>query len=135
MTESLSERALILAPLGRDAAVAASMLGEIGIEAHIVGSVRELEQALRDGAGFVIGTEEALRTADLHGLAQWLAAQPEWSDMPFVLLTSRGGGLEQNPAAARYLETLGNVTFLERPFHPTTLVSVARAALRSRRRQ
>ncbi len=30
---------------------------------------------------------------------------------------------------------LGNVSFLERPFHPTTLASVARAALRSRRRQ
>ncbi|MGG2362352.1 hypothetical protein ACE4Z5_25760, partial [Salmonella enterica] len=29
----------------------------------------------------------------------------------------------------------GNVTFLERPFHPTTLVSVVQTALRSRRRQ
>ena len=33
------------------------------------------------------------------------------------------------------LELLGNVTFLERPFHPTTLVSLARAALRARMRQ
>jgi signal transduction histidine kinase/ActR/RegA family two-component response regulator len=30
---------------------------------------------------------------------------------------------------------LGNVTFLERPFHPTTLISLARSALRGRRRQ
>jgi C4-dicarboxylate-specific signal transduction histidine kinase len=30
---------------------------------------------------------------------------------------------------------LGNVTFLERPFHPTTLVSVVQTSLRSRRRQ
>ena len=30
---------------------------------------------------------------------------------------------------------LGNVTFLERPFHPTTLVSLAQSALRGRRRQ
>jgi PAS domain S-box-containing protein len=51
------------------------------------------------------------------------------------LLTQRGGGLERNPAAARHLEILGNVTFLERPFHPTTLISVARSALRGRRRQ
>jgi signal transduction histidine kinase len=50
-------------------------------------------------------------------------------------LTERGGGLERNPAAQRFLETLGNVTFLERPFHPTTLVSLACAALRARRRQ
>jgi PAS domain S-box-containing protein len=131
----LSEKALILAPLGRDALVAKTMLAEIGVGAHICGSLAEVEANLARGAGFVITTEEALRTADLHGLSAWIEAQPEWSDMPFVLLTSRGGGLEQNPAAGRYLDVLGNVTFLERPFHPTTLVSVARSALRARRRQ
>ncbi|HEY0113231.1 MAG TPA: response regulator [Allosphingosinicella sp.] len=135
MGKCLSERALILAPLGRDSAVAASILGEIQVETQIVGSLPELCDALVEGAGFVITTEEALRTAALNSLSEWLGAQPEWSDMPFVLLTSRGGGLEQNPAATRYLETLGNVTFLERPFHPTTLISVARSALRARRRQ
>ena len=51
------------------------------------------------------------------------------------MLTARGGGLERNPGAVRLLETLGNVTFLERPFHPTTLVSLARAARRARLRQ
>ena len=33
------------------------------------------------------------------------------------------------------MEALGNVAFLERPFHPTTLVSVVRTAIRARRRQ
>ena len=68
-------------------------------------------------------------------LNAWLEAQPEWSDFPFILLTRRGGGIERNPAAARLLGTLGNVTFLERPFHPTTLISLAQSALRGRRRQ
>ena len=81
-------------------------------------------------------TEEALHTVDLHPLADWIDAQPEWSDFPFVLLTRRGGGIERNPlghfAAPK---TLGNVTFLERPFHPTSLVSLAQSALRGRRRQ
>jgi hypothetical protein len=62
----------------------------------------------------------------LTALTAWLDGQEEWSDLPFVLLTFRGDGLERNPAATRYLETLGNVTLLERPFHPTTLVSLAR---------
>ncbi len=68
-------------------------------------------------------------------MSDWLDAQPEWSDFPFVLLTQRGGGLERNPEAGRFLEVLGNVTFLERPFHPTTFVSLAQSALRGRRRQ
>ena len=32
-------------------------------------------------------------------------------------------------------KSLGNVTFIERPFHPTTLVSVVGSAVRGRRRQ
>src|SRR5262249_10337146 len=65
----------------------------------------------------------------------WLTSQPAWSDLPIVLLTNRGGGLERNPVAIRLVDTLGNVTFLERPLHPTTLISVVRTALRRRRRQ
>jgi signal transduction histidine kinase len=131
----VSERALVLAPRGRDAAVAAGILGEAAIKATICPSPVAMLEMLDEGAGFVVVTEEAIATADLRGLADWIEAQEEWSDLPFILLTTRGGGLERNPAAARHLEMLGNVTFVERPFHPTTLISLARAAIRGRRRQ
>jgi signal transduction histidine kinase len=130
-----SERALILAPQGRDAQVATAMLDEADIHSTTCLSIPDLVAQLSAGAGFAIVTEEALHRADLRPLAFWLEAQPEWSDFPFILLTSRGGGLERNPAAARFLKALGNVSFLERPFHPTTLVSLSSSALRGRRRQ
>jgi PAS domain S-box-containing protein len=132
---TLSERALILTPRGRDAAIAAAVLREADLAAKPCTSVPDLVRELDLGAAFVIVTEEALATADLGPLAAWLDDQEEWSDLPFVLLTSGSGGLERNPAAKRYLDVLGNVAFLERPFHPTTLVSLARSALRGRRRQ
>jgi PAS domain S-box-containing protein len=132
---TVSERALVLAPRGRDASIAAAMLEEAGIEATVCPSLPMVIDELDRGAAFVLVTEEAIATADLHPLSAWLGDQEEWSDLPFVLLTSKGGGLERNPAAARHLDLLGNVTFLERPFHPTTLVSLARSALRGRRRQ
>ncbi len=135
MTPSHSERALILAPRGRDAFVAAEMLHETGIDSTVCRDLAALVAELREGAGFALVTEEALLAPELRELDEWLRQQPEWSDFPFVLLTLRGGGIERNPAAGRHLETLGNVTFLERPFHPTTLVSLAQAALRGRRRQ
>jgi signal transduction histidine kinase/ActR/RegA family two-component response regulator len=131
----LSERGLILAPLGRDSEVASGVLSEKGVRSVVCAGIAELVSELRKGAGFALVTEEALHTADLHPLAEWIGDQPEWSDFPFVLLTRRGGDLERNPAALRFLETLGNVTFLERPFHPTSLVSLVTAALRGRRRQ
>ncbi len=132
---TISERGLVLAPRGRDAAIAADILGEGGITATIAASLPAVLEMLDEGAGFVVVTEEAIATTDLRGLAEWIELQEEWSDLPFILLTTRGGGLERNPAAARHLETLGNVTFVERPFHPTTLISLARAAIRARRRQ
>ena len=135
MTSDVSERALVLAPQGRDAMVAASMLAEAGMRGDVVGDLQELVAELQTGAGFSVVTEEALAEGSLRELSDWLDAQPEWSDFPFILLTRRGGGLERNPAAARYLEVLGNAAFLERPFHPTTLVSLAQSALRGRRRQ
>lgn len=134
-TPETSERALVLAPVGRDAQIAAQMLGEAGIHSHACGDLDELCDALEEGAGLAVVTDEALSSGDVRRLSNWLGAQPEWSDFPFVLLTQRGGGLERNPASKRALSLLGNVTFVERPFHPTTLVSLADAALRGRRRQ
>ena len=130
-----SEEALVLAPLGRDAAVASRMLAEAGISARVCADLAELARELERGAGFALVTEEALVEGDLRPVSRWIDAQPEWSDFPFVLLTHRGGGIERNPRAVRNLRLLGNVTFVERPFHPTTLVSLAEAALRGRRRQ
>ncbi len=135
MIPHLSERAVVLAPQGRDAAVACAMLGEAGLRCETAPGLPAFVTLLSAGAGFALITEEALASADLQPLVRWIEEQAEWSDFPFILLTQRGGGLERNPAAGRYLHALGNVTFLERPFHPTTLISLARSALRGRRRQ
>jgi signal transduction histidine kinase/CheY-like chemotaxis protein len=126
--------ALVLAPRGRDAAVAASLIDQAGVPSRVCRDLAELIEALDDDTAFVLMTEEAIRNVDLKPLAQWLAGQPAWSDLPFVLVTDHGGP-ERNPIAARWLDSLGNVSFIERPFHPTTLMSVARSTIRGRRRQ
>ena len=131
----LSERALILAPNGRDGRVAMQLLQAAGLPAEVHENLIALSLEIEKGAGLAIITEEAIQSSDLKALSERLRRQPPWSDFPFVLLTLRGGGPERNPAAARLGEILGNVTFLERPFHPTTFLSVVRTAVRGRRRQ
>ena len=133
--DNLSERVLILAPQGRDAFVAERILSEAGLVAEICSDLSELQGELHLGAGAALLTDDAIHNADLKGLAGWVGTQPPWSDFPFVLLTERGGGLERNPAAERQMGAFGNISFLERPFHPTTLISVLKTALRGRRRQ
>ncbi|SFV06961.1 His Kinase A (phospho-acceptor) domain-containing protein [Methylobacterium sp. 174MFSha1.1] len=132
--DASSEHILILAPHGRDARLAQALLADADLTAVIVQDLPELVDALGETAGAVLVTEEAVRTADLAGLDRWIAGQPAWSDMPFIMLT-RQGGADRNPIATRLSRILGNVSFLERPFHPTTLISVAATALRGRRRQ
>jgi signal transduction histidine kinase/CheY-like chemotaxis protein len=130
-----SERAVILAPTGRDASVAAVLIKEAGYYANICGDLAAMMHEIEGGAGLAVIADEAIKTADLRGLVRWLNDQPSWSDFPIVLLTHQGGGPERNPDAVRLGQVLGNVTFIERPFHPTTLVSVVGSAVRGRRRQ
>jgi PAS domain S-box-containing protein len=134
-TDEAAPAVLLLAPRGRDAQVACALLAEIGLASTICDGVPALAEGLGDDVSFVVVTDEATRGADLRRIAAWVAAQPSWSDLPFIVLTSRGGGPERDPAAGRLSQVLGNVTFVERPFHPTTFVSVARTALRGRLRQ
>jgi signal transduction histidine kinase len=130
-----SQRVVVLAPQGRDARIAAGVLHEGGLSAEIRDDLQGFIEAIAQGAGVAVLTDDAIRNADIKALAEWVQSQPPWSDFPFILLTERGGGLERNPTAARLMQALGNVGFLERPFHPTTLVSVVRTALRGRLRQ
>ncbi|WP_395607403.1 ATP-binding protein [Pseudomonas sp. B22129] len=127
------ERAIILAPLGRDSTLALMMLNEAGYSGIVANSLVTLCEELEDGAGLLIIAAEALRGVDLEPLLEHLHQQPAWSDLPIVLLTHHGGS-EQN-GSTHLSGLLGNVTFLERPFHPVTLISLVSAALRGRRRQ
>ena len=103
--------------------------------ANVCADLAAMMHEIEGGAGLAVIADEAIKTADLRGLVTWLNGQPPWSDFPIVLLTHQGGGPERNPDAARLGQILGNVTFIERPFHPTTLVSIVGSAVRGRRRQ
>ncbi|MHC8386611.1 ATP-binding protein [Pseudomonas sp. MDT2-39-1] len=129
----MSERAIILAPLGRDSQIALMMLNEAGFEGLVTRDLVTLCGELAQGAGLLVISSEALMGCDIAPLLGLIEQQPTWSDLPIVLLTHHGGP-EQNPAS-RLGPQLGNVTFLERPFHPVTLISLVTTALRGRRRQ
>lgn len=121
--------AFILAPAGRDAQVAAVILDEVGIASEVKANLDTLVAEL-DRAACAVVTEEALLRWDRRRIAQWVEVQPPWSDFPFILLSLRGSMPDR-----RLTDLLGNVTVLERPFHPAVLANAVRSALRARRRQ
>ena len=130
-----SERILILAPRGRDAEIASSLLAESGRATQICADIGQLRAGLEKGAALALMTEEAAADSDLSNLSDWISSQPAWSDMPIILLTAHDDVPSRVERATHYQDVLGNVSYLERPFHPTTLVNLARSAIRSRRRQ
>ncbi len=127
------ERALILAPRGRDSQIALMMLNEAGFHGVSCRDLPGLCAEVERGAGLLLISSEALLGSDLEPLIRLLEQQPAWSDLPIVLMTHHGGP-QQDPVS-RFRSQLGNVTFLERPFHPITLISLVTTALRGRRRQ
>ncbi|SEP66933.1 PAS domain S-box-containing protein [Devosia sp. YR412] len=130
-----SERALILAPRGRDGAVAAGLLRDVNKAAKTCDSIAELIAGITEGAGLAIIAGEALQYADLTPIRSWIDEQPTWSDFPIVILSERATKPEAAPIVAQWQTTLGNVIVLERPFHPTALINAVETALRGRRRQ
>jgi signal transduction histidine kinase/ActR/RegA family two-component response regulator len=132
--ERLSERILILAPIGRDASASASVLQQMDLPALTCANFDELERALEEGAGAAIITEEAFFRSPYEGLVSWIARQPPWSDFPLIILTSSRGVSPQFHAAG-LMTALRNVSLLERPLQTVTLLSTVQACLRARRRQ
>src|ERR1700733_6965518 len=113
-------KALVLAPLGRDAVIASGLLRQAGIPSALCADMDAFQNAINEEAFFAVVTEEALQSADLRAISSRLQAQPPWSDFPFIVLTRRDGNVERKTNAARLSDALGNVTFVERPFHSTT---------------
>ena len=134
-TSSREHRLLVFAPSGRDAILATQVLEQAGLNGSICSTSRELVAAIGDGAGAAIVAQEALTSAVIADLDATLRGQPPWSDFPLIIFMPRTASALENRQALLAFADLGNVTALEKPIHPLTMVSAARAALRARTRQ
>ena len=128
------DRVLIIAPVGRDAQGMAELLVGHGFEAQICGSLAECAEHIQCGAGALMLTEEALELGSLSHLFEALAAQPSWSELPLIILTT-GGESRLTRLLELAAKAAGSVILLERPVGTTTLIRSLEVALNSRRRQ
>jgi signal transduction histidine kinase len=126
---------LVLAPVGRDAELTCVALREAGLECRPCGTMAELCEGIRAGCGAVLVAEEMFSHEPMETLEQELRNQPQWSDLPIVLLTRGNGSAIETSVVGKALDNLGNVLLLERPTRVGTLVSVCRSAIRARNRQ
>jgi signal transduction histidine kinase/CheY-like chemotaxis protein len=90
---------------------------------------------LRAPAAAVMLTWEALDVPSLAAIGNYVAAQPPWSDLPFLVFGPADPAETAEALALAELSVLGNVTLLERPIRVVTLLSAVETAMRARRRQ
>ncbi|MGY4302891.1 signal transduction histidine kinase/ActR/RegA family two-component response regulator [Bradyrhizobium sp. USDA 4369] len=135
MSIERDQRVLVFAPIGRDGPASAELLRSTKLATRVCASLAEMVDELSAGVGAVVVAEEGLFAKDTAGLTQWVARQAAWSDLPFIVLTSH----REQPAVVAWRRSLvaelRNVSLLERPIQPITLMSAVQSALRARRRQ
>jgi len=128
MSSDPAARVLVLAPRGRDGELIRVMLAQLGVVVETFSSAEALAVALDEEAGCAIATLEAVGDSLDGALGRVLRDQPPWSDVPMILLA-------QARDAIGLASEIGNLTILERPIAPSTLLATVRAALRARHRQ
>ncbi|EGF90837.1 histidine kinase-, DNA gyrase B-, and HSP90-like ATPase family protein [Asticcacaulis biprosthecium C19] len=132
MADTASRRVLVLAPTSRDAAMVAALLDKEAIPSHACRDLAELCDQFHLGAACLIITQEAVLTDHGDTLHAALSTQPEWSDIPIVMLTSPG---PDTRGVRQKLEQVGHMTLIKRPVQLDNFLSTIRAALRDRERQ
>lgn len=128
----VDDRVLLWGLSGRDARLVRDLLGRDGVANLLCPTPAAFWSELAAGAGAAVVASEALTVASATHLTRLLAAQPVWSDLPLVVLTS-----DDAPPSVLLdrLVRASNVTLLVRAAPLATLRSVLRGALRARRRQ
>jgi signal transduction histidine kinase/ActR/RegA family two-component response regulator len=128
----VERRIVICTPTGQDAALTSRVFRSVNIGSMVCRDTVELLEQLPRGAGALLLAEEVISGSAMRPLAEYVAGQPTWSDIPILLLTRSGA---DSLDVRRAVDRLGNVTLMERPVRTIALISAARSAIRARERQ
>jgi signal transduction histidine kinase/ActR/RegA family two-component response regulator len=123
---------LILPPTRRDGEATRTVLERAGLECTVYEGSTALAEQIGAGTGAIVLTDALAADPGASQVVAALCRQPSWSDVPTILLSRADG---QSAATTRLLDSLTNVTVLDRPTSTRTLVSSVQAAIRGRARQ
>lgn len=130
-----SPRFLVIAPLGRDGDLICGFLKASGYAAECVESIKAVEQTDAAQLLGILLTDEALAGEGFTELQLVIAAQPEWSDLPVLLLTSGPQEPRYAAIASQVRLEFRSVCLLDRPVRKEMLLSAVQVAYNSRQKQ
>ena len=132
----VKEHIVLSANIGRNATVLRQALESQGLVCVNAPTVRAVIDAIQTNASLVVITEEVLTTEKkIKDLSKCLNNQPEWSDIPVILLLKDCRRFPSCMAFLRQAEYIGSLVLLEMPLKQHEFISVVRSCLQNRQRQ
>ena len=125
---------LVLAPFRKDADYIAALLVEQKI-AFKAASDEDLTAYLSVSPGIIIITHEALNPVVVTKVAEHMAAQPDWSEVPIVILLERAAPIARIRSQLLEAWPGSRLLFHTRPIAPLELVNGVQSNLLVRLRQ
>jgi two-component sensor histidine kinase len=125
---------LILAPYRKDASYTESLLREHQIKGRATSSP-ELGDLLAESPGVLVVTHEALNPDVITTVASFLLEQPNWSEIPIVVLVDRAASQSRIKAVLGAAWPRSRQIFYQRPVAALELISGIQSALLARYRQ
>jgi PAS domain S-box-containing protein len=130
--ESHERKVLVLPPTRRDGNVACALLRDVGLDCDVVADANTLASQIGAPIGAIVMTDAAIGDPGLPLVLEAIDHQPQWSDLPVILLSRPEVHSEIDK---KRFEKLTNLTLLDRPTSSRALVSAVGAAIRARERQ
>jgi PAS domain S-box-containing protein len=130
--EGHDRKVFVLPPTRRDGDVTCTLLKDAGLDCDVVVNAQSLAAHMNSSVGAVVLTDTAVGDPGLSSVLDAIERQPQWSDVPVILLTRPD---RQSPIDKRRFQKLTNLTLLDRPTSGRALVSAVATAIRARERQ
>lgn len=128
-------RFICVAPIGRDGELICGLLKASGFFCEAVKSIADVEHIQSSLLFGLILTDEVLTREGIDALRRLVASQPDWSDLPIVLLTSGPNEPRYAAIATQVRMEIHSLILLDRPVRKELLLSAVQAAHRSRLKQ
>jgi two-component sensor histidine kinase len=126
---------LALAPYRRDADYLETLLTQHGLSVQRAAGPEELATRLEQSPGVLVATHEALNPEVLELVRSHLLDQPDWSEMPIIVLLDRAAPHARIRAELSTAWPGSRQLYYQRPVATLELVSGVQSALLARLRQ
>ena len=126
---------LVLAPYRRDGVYMEALLSEHGMRVRRCTDTGELVRGLSESPGVIVATHEALTPDVIEAISMHLLAQPNWSELPVVVLLDRSVAHHRVRSLLDMAWPGARQIYYQRPVASLELISGIQSALAVRRRQ